>query len=201
MPASYAKRFEETDAQALGAIIRAHPLATIVAAGPEGLQAHHIPLVLRGGALVGHMSRADTLQRCDGAEALAIFRAADGYVSPSWYPSKAEHGRVVPTWNYVVAHVHGRLRVIDDRAWIRAQVEELTNQQEAALAHPWKVSDAPGEFVEKMLGGIIGFEIPIARLEGVRKASQNRDERDREGVRAGFEAQRGPEAALLLTGG
>lgn len=188
------KRFELTDQDQLQLIVRENPLATVVSVGSEGLGAHHIPMYLRGGVLVGHMARNNPLAQRHGTDVIAIFRAADGYVSPSWYPGKAEHGRVVPTWNYVVAHAHGRLRVIDDPAWIREQLDSLTDQQEAASPHPWKVSDAPADFIEKMLHAIVGFEIPLERLEGVRKASQNRDERDRAAVKQGL-MMRGGEAA------
>lgn len=195
------KRFAVTDAGELREIIRASPLAAVVCAGPEGLDVHHIPLYLEGEALRGHMARANPLAQRDGAEVVAIFRVADGYVTPSWYPSKAEHGRVVPTWNYVVAHAYGRLRLVEDRAWLRAQLEALTRSREEGRESPWNVSDAPGDYLEKMMGAIVAFEIALERLEGVRKASQNREERDREGVRAGFEAERGPEAARRLTAG
>jgi len=191
------KRFELTEADVLRHIIRESPLATIVSLGSEGLAANHIPVHLRGDSLVGHMGRGNPLAQRDASEVIAIFRAADGYVSPAWYPGKAEHGRVVPTWNYVVAHAHGRLRVIDDAAWVRAQVEALTDQQEGGSPHPWKVSDAPADYVEKMLHAIVGFEIPIARLEGIRKASQNREERDRAGVKEGLASQGGAAACAM----
>jgi transcriptional regulator len=185
------------DEAVLRDIIAAHPLAALVTAGPEGLDARHIPLLLRAGNLVGHMARANPLAARDGAEVLAIFRAAEAYVSPNLYASKAEHGRVVPTWNYVVAHAHGRLRIIDDPAWVRAQIGELTDSQEGGRAHPWKVEDAPADYIEKMQRGIIGLEIAITRLAGVRKASQNREERDRAGVRAGLAADARPGAAEM----
>ena len=187
----------ESEAEVLRAIIAASPLAAVVTAGPGGLDARHFPLHLRGDTLVGHVARGNPLVQRDGAQVLAIFRAAEAYVSPSWYPSKAEHGRVVPTWNYVVAHAHGTLRVIDDPAWVRGQIEALTNQMEGARGHPWKVADAPADYLDKTQRGIIGIEIAIARLEGVRKASQNRDARDRAGVRAGLAAETSPSAAAM----
>jgi transcriptional regulator len=176
------------DETVLRDIIAAHPLAALVTAGAQGLDARHLPLRLRGDTLVGHMARANPLGARDGAEVLAIFHAAEAYVSPNLYASKAEHGRVVPTWNYVVAHAHGRLRIIDDPAWVRAQIGELTDSQEGGRAHPWKVEDAPADYIEKLQRGIIGLEIAVTRLEGVRKASQNREERDRAGVKSGLAA-------------
>jgi transcriptional regulator len=191
-------KFAEPSTQVLRAVIAASPLAAIVWPGTEGLEVVHVPLLLRGDSLVGHVARANPLLRSDGAEVLAIFRAADAYVTPSWYPSKAEHGKVVPTWNYVVAHAHGRVRVRDDAAWVRGQIEELTRQQEGARARPWAVSDAPAEFIEAMARAIVGIEIPVSRLAGVRKASQNREERDRAGVLAGLAAEASPAAAGML---
>jgi transcriptional regulator len=192
------KKFEVVDPAALKAVIAASPLAAIVFAGPGGLDAVHVPLLIRGDALVGHMARANPLLGHDGGEVLAIFRAAEAYVTPSWYPSKAEHRKVVPTWNYVVTHVHGRLRVIDDAAWVREQIGELTRQQEGPREKPWRVEDAPADFVAQMQKAIVGLEIPIARLSGTRKASQNRDERDRAGVIAGLAAEASPASAGML---
>ena len=177
-------KFALTDVEVLHRIIAGHPLAAVVSTGPLGLACHHIPLHLRGDALVGHVARANPLVQRNDTQVLAIFQAADGYVSPSWYPGKAEHGKVVPTWNYVVAHAHGRLRVVDDPSWIRAQLDMLTRQQEAVRPQPWAVEDAPREFTNAMLAAIVGIEIPVHRLEGVRKASQNRDARDQASVKA-----------------
>ena len=176
------------DEAVLRDIIAAHPLAALVTAGPEGLDARHLPLLLRGGTLVGHMARANPLATRDGAEVLAIFRAAEAYVSPNLYASKAEHGRVVPTWNYVVAHAHGRLRIIDDPAWVRAQIGELTDAQEAGRAHSWKVEDAPADYIEKNLRPIVGVELDVSSVEAKAKLSQNRSDEDRAGVGAGLAA-------------
>ena len=191
-------KFAVDDPAELRAVIAASPLAAIVWSGPEGLAVVHVPLLLRGDMLVGHMARGNPLVKSDGADVLAIFRAADAYVTPNWYPSKAEHQKVVPTWNYVVAHAHGKVRLRDDAAWVRGQIEELTRQQETPRAMPWAVADAPAEFIEAMQKAIVGFEIPIARLAGVRKASQNREERDRAGVVAGLAAEASPAAAGML---
>jgi len=173
--------FEEKDPRTLHALMRAHPLATIVTLDRSGaIVANHIPLLLRAdggglGALHGHVARANPLwsDLAQGFEALAIFQGAGGYISPSWYASKKEHGKVVPTWNYCTVHAYGPLQVHDDAAWVRPQVEALTAGQEAAMPRPWAVTDAPEAFVESMLRNIVGIEIPIARLSGKWKMSQN----------------------------
>jgi transcriptional regulator len=174
------KHFAQTDIAALHALMDAHPLATLVTHGPEGIDANHIPLHLDAGAsangtLRGHVARANPLARAaavDG-EILAIFQGPQSYISPSGYATKAEHGKVVPTWNYTAVHAWGRLRLIDDPHWLLAQVRTLTATHEAALPHPWQVDDAPADYVEKMLGAIVGIEIVIDRLVGKWKVSQN----------------------------
>jgi transcriptional regulator len=174
------KHFAQTDIATLYALMDAHPLATLVTHGPEGIDANHIPLHLDAGAgpngtLRGHVARANPLARAaavDG-EILAIFQGPQSYISPSGYATKAEHGKVVPTWNYTAVHAWGRLRLIDDPHWLLAQVRTLTATHEAALPHPWQVDDAPADYVEKMLGAIVGIEIVIDRLVGKWKVSQN----------------------------
>ena len=132
-----------------------------------------------------------------GTAVLAVFQGAQAYVSPSWYPSKAAGGQVVPTWNYTMAQAHGRLRAIDDAAWLRALVESLTRQHEGHRAEPWHVSDAPNEYIGKMLRAIVGIEIAVERIEGRWKMSQNRSEADRLGVAAGLQ-QIGSEEARAV---
>jgi len=174
------KHFAQTDIATLYALMDAHPLATLVTHGPEGIDANHIPLHLDAGAgpngtLRGHVARANPLARAaavDG-EILAIFQGPQSYISPSGYATKAEHGKVVPTWNYTAVHAWGRLRLIDDPHWLLAQVRTLTATHEAALPHPWQVDDAPADYVEKMLGAIVGIEIVIDRLVGKWKVSKN----------------------------
>ena len=174
------RHFAQTDIATLYALMDAHPLATLVTHGPEGIDANHIPLHLDAGAgpngtLRGHVARANPLARAaavDG-EILAIFQGPQSYISPSGYATKAEHGKVVPTWNYTAVHAWGRLRLIDDPHWLLAQVRTLTATHEAALPHPWQVDDAPADYVEKMLGAIVGIEIVIDRLVGKWKVSQN----------------------------
>ncbi|MBV8604627.1 MAG: FMN-binding negative transcriptional regulator [Pelomonas sp.] len=188
------KHFEEGDAAVIHGLLRAHPLACVVVPGPAGLEANHLPLLLDAGAgrLRGHVARANGLWRLaeaagpDGLEALAIFQGADGYVTPSWYPSKQEHGKVVPTWNYEAVHVQARLRAVDDRDWLRALVTELTATFESNRPAPWQVADAPPDYVDTLLGAIVGVELTITAVTAKRKLSQNRPPADRAGVVQGL---------------
>jgi transcriptional regulator len=185
-------QFRVEDVPQLHALMRARPFATLVSAGPLGLYASHLPTVLKNegphGIIECHLARANPHCKELGqvAEALMIFQGAEGYITPNWYPSKAEHGKVVPTWNYAVVHVYGRPQVMDDAHWLRRHVTELTAQQEGTEPQPWKVSDAPEAFIAGMLRGIVGFRFAITRLEGKWKMSQNRDLQDREGVVKGL---------------
>lgn len=183
------KHFAETRTDVLHALMRSHPLATLVTQAPEGLTADHVPLEIDAapaplGALVGHVARSNPLWRTvgAGAPALAVFHGPQAYVSPAWYPSKRDDAKVVPTWNYVVVHASGTLRAIDDPAWLRALVERLTARHEAGRPQPWQVSDAPDEFIDAMLGGIVGLELRLERLMGKWKLSQNRPPADVDGV-------------------
>jgi len=189
------EHFREDRREVLHAFIRRHPLGALVSMGAAGLTADHIPMELvardgSDGVLRGHLARANPLWRSVPAEAsvLVIFGGADRYVTPSWYATKHETGRVVPTWNYAVVHAHGRLRFIDDPAWLHGLVSGLTDAHEARLTTPWKVTDAPDDYVAQMVSAIVGFEIEIDHLTGKFKASQNRNAADREGVLAGLEA-------------
>lgn len=175
--------------------IEAHPLGALVTASAGGLFATHLPLVLhrgRGphGVLEGHVARANPHHRQEpsAGEALVIFPGADAYVSPSWYPAKAEHGRVVPTWNYVAVHAYGALRFVEDRAFLRRHLEELTARHEAGRERPWAVGDAPAEYVAGLERAIVGVEIAITRVEGKWKMSQNRPAADIDGVVRGLAA-------------
>jgi transcriptional regulator len=177
-------------------------LATFITAGADGPLVSHVPLVHEPsdtglGRLIGHLARANPQwQNTDLSKpALAVFMGPDAYDSPSWYPSKAEHARVVPTWNYAVVHVRGALTFFDDAEWLRAAVERLTHHHESRRTDPWQVSDAPERFVASQLKGIVGFEIAITSIEGKYKLSQNRAEPDREGVVAGL-AREGDSAGL-----
>jgi transcriptional regulator len=195
---------EERRVPVLHSLMRAEPLAALVTLSSSGLVASHIPMVLEEdgsplGVLRGHVSRAN-LQWRDleaSVEALAIFSGPQHYISPTWYPGKVEHGKEVPTWNYVVVHAYGSLKVMEDKDWMRAHLERLTNENEAETAMPWKVSDAPEDFIETMMKGIVGLELPINRLEGKWKVSQNRTVRDREGVLEGLSKEGTPESLTM----
>ena len=178
--------FRVADSEKLHALMRAYPFATVVTNGEGGVAANHLPLELVDGKLHGHVARGNELSSMDGAEVLVIFRGPDGYVSPNWYPSKQETHREVPTWNYAVVHVHGRLRTTSDAAWLRGLLDRLTDRHEAGQPEPWRVSDAPEDHVEKMLRAIVGLEISIDRIEGKFKLSQNHPDANRAGVRAGL---------------
>jgi len=191
------QHFAETRAEVLQGLIRDYPFATAVVKAADGLVANHLPFELVGNALQGHVARGNELARLGGAEVLVIFRGPDGYVSPNWYPSKQETHREVPTWNYAVAHVHGRLKVVEDAVWLRALLERLTDRHEATEAEPWRVGDAPADHVGKMLHAIVGLEIAIERIEGKFKLSQNHPERNRLGVIAGLRRRDGDGDAEL----
>jgi transcriptional regulator len=177
----------------LHALMRARPFAALISAGAEGLFATHLPTVLKDdgpfGTIECHVARANPhwQELSRGAEVLMIFQGPDGYITPNWYASKAEHGKVVPTWNYAVVHAYGRPEAIEDAAWLRRHVGELTAQQEAGESRPWAVTDAPDSFIAGMARAIVGIRLPIARLEGKWKMSQNREPADREGVIAGLD--------------
>jgi transcriptional regulator len=170
-------------------------LAMVVTHGEQGLQASHLPLLLNpeqgsNGTLYGHFARGNPQWKelQNGAEALVIFAGADAYVSPGFYPSKAEHGKVVPTWNYVAVHAYGTAEVFTDADRLLNLVSALTDRHEANRQQPWKVTDAPADYIDGMLKAIVGFALPIQRLEGKRKLSQNRSAADIAGVREGLAA-------------
>jgi transcriptional regulator len=190
--------FRETREDHLHALMQAYPFATVLVHGPDGMVANHLPLErVDGTHLHGHVARGNELSRFDGAEVLVIFRGPDGYVSPNWYPSKHETGREVPTWNYAVVHVQGRLRVIEDAAWLRVLLERLTDRHEAGQPSPWHVGDAPEEHTRKLLRAIVGLDITIERIEGKFKLSQNHPAANRVGVIAGLRQRAAPGDAEL----
>ncbi|WP_095164968.1 FMN-binding negative transcriptional regulator [Pseudomonas sp. Irchel 3H3] len=179
-------------------------LALLVTHGEQGLQASHLPLLLQvdegpHGTLYGHFARANRQwqELQGGAEALVIFAGADAYVSPGFYPSKAEHGKVVPTWNYIAVHAYGTAEVFTDTERLRHLVGALTERHESARAQPWKLADAPTDYIDGMLKAIVGFALPIQRLEGKRKLSQNRSTTDIAGVREGLAASPDPHDQAL----
>jgi transcriptional regulator len=188
------------------ALIRAHPFGALVSVGPDGLIANHFPFVVDAatgplGTLRAHMSRGNAQWKSLGGagEVLAIFQGPEGYITPSWYESKRETGKAVPTWNYVLVHVYGRPRVVEDRDWLARHVAELTDLHEGGREEPWAVSDAPVDFLDGMLKGIVGVEIEITRIEGKWKLSQNRTVADRAGVVEGLNAE-GDERSLTMAG-
>lgn len=177
-------------------LIRSHPLGLLITSGPGGLMANPIPFLIESsaserGTLLCHMARANPQWRELAAvpECLVVFQGPQDYVTPSWYATKRETGKVVPTWNYATVHAWGKPAVIDDADWLRRQIESLTQAREASRPEPWQVDDAPAAFVAAQIKGIIGVEIPIGRIEGKWKVSQNRPEPDRAGVAAGYREQ------------
>jgi len=196
--------FAQADPAVWQALLREQPFATLVTPAGAGFTADHLPLEYDTQAqrLQGHVARANPLWReAHGREVLAIFQGPDAYVSPSWYPGKHEHGKVVPTWNYAVVHLHGRLEAIDDAAWLRGFVERLTARHEAARAQPWAVNDAPGDYIEQMLKAIVGIRIEVTRVEAKWKVSQNRSAADRQGVARGLALADDAAMAALVSGG
>lgn len=195
--------FAESRPEVLHALMREHPFATLVTQGADGLTADHLPLHLAPeigvfGALQGHVARANPLwQAAAGSEVLAIFNGPQAYVTPSWYATKREHGKAVPTWNYVVVHARGRLRAIDDAAWLSQQLEALVARHEEGFAEPWRIGEAPPDYIDKMLTAIVGIEIVITSLAGKWKTSQNQPAANRAGVVAGLRGQ-GTDDALAM---
>lgn len=193
--------FRESRPEVIFAALRAYPLAHLVSAQGEEVIATPVPLLLEEGErprLIGHLARANPFAQARPARALAIFSGPDTYVTPSWYAAKREHGKVVPTWNYVVVHVRGTLSWHDDPAELRAIVEALTAAHEAARPKPWAASDAPEDFIAAQLAAITGFTLAIETIEGKWKMSQNRPEADREGVIAGLREEGKDEIAALI---
>ncbi|WP_460140636.1 FMN-binding negative transcriptional regulator [Pseudomonas sp. S2_E01] len=189
------RSFAIDDLQQIQQQMRDTRLAVLVTHGAQGLQASHLPLLLRpdegaNGTLYGHFARANPQWKDlqDGAEALVIFTGPDAYVSPGFYPSKAEHGKAVPTWNYIAVHAYGTADVFTDTGRLHDLVSALTDRHETGRPQPWKVTDAPADYIDGMLKAIVGFALPIQRLEGKRKLGQNRSSADIAGVREGLAA-------------
>ena len=188
--------FREDRIEVLHALIKAHPLATLVVTTAQGLEANHIPLLIDPeptpfGTLRGHVARANPVWRTfhADAEVLAVFQGPQGYITPSWYSTKAQTGKVVPTWNYAVVHAHGPLKIVEDAEWLCKLVTRLTESQESPREKPWHVTDAPPDYIDTMLKAIVGIEISLRRLQGKWKMSQNRLPQDRDGVIAGLETR------------
>jgi len=195
--------FEENRVEVLHALMREHPFATLLTQGAGGPEANHLPVHLAPesgpfGVLQGHVARANPVWRqAAGSEVLVVFHGPQAYVTPSWYETKREHGKAVPTWNYVVVHGHGRLRTIDDPAWLLGNLENLVAHHEAGFAEPWQIGDAPPEYIDKMLAAIVGIEIEITELKGKWKISQNQPPANRAGVVAGLRELGTDEAAAM----
>lgn len=202
--------FQENRPGELQRIMREHPLGALITHSPQGLDANHIPFELDEttgpyGTLRAHVARANPVWRdvpAQGADVLVIFQASDAYISPNWYPSKPEHHRHVPTWNYQVVHAHGHLRVCDDERFVRGLVARLTreHEQRSQQAQPWKMGDSAPEFITSMLQAIVGIEVEITRLVGKSKLGQNREARDRLGAAAGVAGLGNVETAAAMRG-
>ena len=198
-------QFKLDEAAEAHALMRAHPFAILVTHGADGVVATHLPTVLKVdeasplGRIECHLARPNPQWKtlAPDTDALMIFQGAEAYIRPGWYPSKAEHGKVVPTWNYAVVHAYGRLERVEDQAWLLAHVSELTRQQETPHAAPWATSDAPESYLAVMARGIVGLKLAITRLEAKAKMSQNREDRDRAGVVQGLgERAQGEDAEI-----
>lgn len=197
--------FLEERPDTLHALMRAHPLGTLIVAGAGSLSADLIPFILypdegERGVLRAHVARANPVWQAlrDGGECLVLFQGPHAYVSPGWYASKAEHHKVVPTWNYALVQARGTARVVEDAAWLRRALGDLTAVHEAGLPQPWQLSDAPPDFLDATMKAIVGIEIPLASLSGKWKVSQNRSVADREGVVRGLRTQPEGEAMAAL---
>jgi len=196
--------FAENDPAVLHALIRAHPLGTWVTTNGEELVANHVPFLIdakRGphGTLIAHVARANPVWRTFSTtvRSLVVFQGVNTYITPSWYPSKRAHGKAVPTWNYAVVHAQGTPRAIEDRGWLRHHLDALVATHEATQPMPWKIADAPADFVDGLLRVIVGIEIPLDSLSGKWKVSQNRPEPDKRGVVDGLAARGEATAAAM----
>ena len=197
--------FREDRIETLHELIRQHPLGLLTNAGEGGLVATPVPFLVyadegRNGTLRAHVARANPHWRelQGGAECLVVFMGPQGYVTPSWYPTKRETQKVVPTWNYVCVQAWGQPRIVEDAAWLRRQIDDLTRAMESARPEPWAVSDAPEDYLAAQMKAIVGIEIPIARIEGKWKLSQNRPQADRAGVVAGLSDPQDPDTNMAM---
>jgi transcriptional regulator len=187
--------FREARPEVLHDAMRRIGFATLVT---QGLEANHLPMLLQDGFLRGHVARANAVWKSGEGEALAIFLGPHAYVSPNWYPSKVATGKAVPTWNYITVHAKGRIRWIQDAAWLRAHVTQLSGTHETPRPDPWQISEAPESYIDTMLRGIVGFELTVTQLDGKYKLTQNRDDADRDGVREGLQREGHEDLARLM---
>lgn len=196
------EHFKETDIEKVCALVRENPLGTLVLHHEEGFEVNHIPFVLDVSDqgvfnLRAHIPKANPLARLveSAKSSVVVFSGAEGYISPSWYATKKKHGKVVPTWNYSVVHLHGRMQLITDPQWVESQLIDLTHQNEKNRDAQWKVSDAPREYTEKMISVLLGIEIRVSKVEAKTKASQNQPDENRESVLASLRAEQ-PDSSL-----
>ena len=196
--------FNESRVEVMHALMRRYPLGTLIAMTDHGLEANHVPFLVDElpspyGTLRCHVARANPIWQAlaTAAEVLVVFQGQDAYVSPSAYEAKLKDGKVVPTWNYVAVHAYGQARAVEDAAWLSRLLDDLTTAHESDRADPWRVSDAPREYTEKLMQAIVGIEIPIAKLIGKWKVSQNRSSTDRAGIAADLK-QRGVDHAEMI---
>jgi transcriptional regulator len=196
--------FAETRVPVMHALMRSHPFALLVTLQDGVIAADHVPIAIDEtasdlGTLRAHVARANPIVRncAEGSDVLAVFQGPQAYVTPSWYPSKREHGKVVPTWNYAVVHACGAIRFHDDPVWLRRQLDMLTTRQEAPRSEPWSIDDAPDDFMQRQMRGIVGIEIEIVSLDGKWKMSQNKDAADRVGVRDGLTGEADADAVAV----
>jgi transcriptional regulator len=198
------KHFEETRVDVMHTLMRTHPLCTLVTLSADGLVANHIPMLLRPaagafGTLVAHVARANPLWKDTefSMPVLVIFQGPQAYISPSWYATKQEHGKVVPTWNYAVVQASGLLQVHDDAQWIRTQATQITAERESVFDKPWAVDDAPRDYTDTMIKALVGIEIPITKLTGKWKVSQNQPVANRQTVVQALQANGGAQAVAM----
>ena len=187
--------FREARPDVLQDAMRRIGFATLVT---QGLEANHLPMLLDGNVLRGHVARANTVWKAGEGEALAVFLGPHAYVSPNWYSSKAQTGKAVPTWNYITIHAKGRIRWIQDADWLRAHVTQLSQAHEGPLPEPWTIGEAPESYIAAMLKGIVGFELEVTQLDGKYKLTQNRDEADRAAVRDAYAREGRDDMARLM---
>ncbi len=198
------RQFREERPEVLAAAVRGLQLATLVTAGPDGLLVSHVPMRLAIGAdgaweLTAHVARPNPHWSLAGSgPSVAVFQGPHAYISPSWYPSKREHGRVVPTWTYIAVHAHGRLEAIEDEAWLRAHLGALTEANEGGRAQPWGIGDAPEDYVRGLTRAIVGLRLAVTLVEGAWKMNQHRSEADRLGAIGGLGAEPGGEAVAVV---
>jgi len=193
------RQFTEHSTEAAVAMVRVAGFGHLVVTAPDGLASTPIPFLIAddGSCVRAHVARPNAIWKLAPCSALLVVPISDAYISPGWYPSKAEHGKVVPTWNYEVVHLHGRLVAHDDAAWTATMVGDLTDVNEAGMPTPWSVDDAPADYTDQLIGGIVGIELAVVRVEAKRKLSQNKSDADRDGAIAGLAESHEPRSETV----